>query len=65
MTTQYRRIPEHVGIIPDGNRRWAVARGLPKKADIYVAAALWPDYKVGHLHDAIQWYGRQDITMGG
>ena len=34
-------------------------------ADIYVADALWPDYGVGHLRDAIQWYGRQDITMGG
>lgn len=26
------RIPTHVGIIPDGNRRWALARGLPKSA---------------------------------
>jgi undecaprenyl diphosphate synthase len=26
------RTPRHIGIIPDGNRRWAVARGLPKKA---------------------------------
>ncbi len=26
------RIPAHLGIIPDGNRRWAVARGLPKSA---------------------------------
>ena len=25
------RIPEHVGIIPDGNRRWAQERGLPKQ----------------------------------
>ena len=25
------RIPEHIGIIPDGNRRWAVAHGLPKE----------------------------------
>ncbi|MGZ4938330.1 MAG: polyprenyl diphosphate synthase [Halobacteriota archaeon] len=24
--------PKHVGIIPDGNRRWAVHRGLPKQA---------------------------------
>lgn len=26
------RLPTHVGVIPDGNRRWAQARGLPKSA---------------------------------
>jgi len=25
------RIPNHIGIIPDGNRRWASNRGLPKE----------------------------------
>jgi len=25
------RVPEHIGIIPDGNRRWAVNQGLSKK----------------------------------
>ena len=25
------RIPEHVGIIPDGNRRWALQKGLNKE----------------------------------
>ena len=24
------RIPNHIGIIPDGNRRWAVDNGLSK-----------------------------------
>ncbi len=27
-----KRIPRHIGIIPDGNRRWAVERGLPKES---------------------------------
>lgn len=25
------RIPKHIGVIPDGNRRWAVSKGLPKE----------------------------------
>lgn len=27
----FKRLPKHIGIIPDGNRRWAVAKGLSKK----------------------------------
>lgn len=27
--TDFSRLPSHVGIIPDGNRRWAEAHGLP------------------------------------
>ena len=26
-----RRVPRHVGFIPDGNRRWAEARGLARQ----------------------------------
>ncbi len=26
-----RILPEHIGFIPDGNRRWAADRGLPKE----------------------------------
>jgi len=29
---KFRRLPKHIGIIPDGNRRWAVQKGLPKEA---------------------------------
>lgn len=25
------RVPRHIGVIPDGNRRWAALRGLPKE----------------------------------
>ncbi|HAN21000.1 MAG TPA: dihydroorotate dehydrogenase [Clostridiales bacterium] len=28
---EFKRIPAHIGIIPDGNRRWAQERGFPKK----------------------------------
>jgi len=32
MSETIRRVPEHVGIIMDGNGRWAKARGLPRLA---------------------------------
>jgi len=28
----FTRLPPHIGFIPDGNRRWADARGLPRRA---------------------------------
>lgn len=31
MEFNFQRIPQHIGIIPDGNRRWAVSHGLEKK----------------------------------
>jgi undecaprenyl diphosphate synthase len=31
MLPTFRRVPRHVAIIPDGNRRWAAQRGLPKE----------------------------------
>jgi len=32
LTGQLRQRPTHIGIIPDGNRRWAEQRGLPRSA---------------------------------
>ncbi|MEW6064656.1 dihydroorotate dehydrogenase [Desulforamulus profundi] len=32
MTPILKRLPKHIGIIPDGNRRWAQLQGLPKEA---------------------------------
>lgn len=32
MIQKFKRLPKHIGIIPDGNRRWAELQGLPKEA---------------------------------
>jgi undecaprenyl diphosphate synthase len=34
-------------------------------ADLYVIDAYWPDFTPQHVHDALSWYSRQDITLGG
>ena len=34
-------------------------------ADFYIVDDLWPDYKDQHFVDAIAWYGKQDVTLGG
>ncbi|WP_092562877.1 polyprenyl diphosphate synthase [Anaeromicropila populeti] len=34
-------------------------------SDIYVVKELWPDFKTEHLEEAIRWYDKQDVTLGG
>ena len=34
-------------------------------SDFYVVDDLWPDYKDEHFEEAIAWYQRQDVTLGG
>lgn len=34
-------------------------------ADFYVLDDYWPDFKNEHIYDAIDWYSKQDITLGG
>lgn len=34
-------------------------------SDFYIVKDLWPDYKPEHLAAALDWYSRQDITLGG
>lgn len=34
-------------------------------SDLYVIDELWPDFKPQHVKEAIAWYSRQDITLGG
>lgn len=34
-------------------------------SDIYVVDEYWPDFKIEHVYDALEWYSRQDVTLGG
>jgi undecaprenyl diphosphate synthase len=34
-------------------------------ADIFVVDDLWPDFRPDHFAEALQWYSKQDITLGG
>ena len=34
-------------------------------ADFYVIDDYWPDFKPEHLYKALEWYAKQDITLGG
>ncbi|MBU5426058.1 undecaprenyl diphosphate synthase family protein [Tissierella pigra] len=34
-------------------------------SDFYIIEDYWPDFKSQHLHDALNWYNVQDITLGG
>lgn len=52
------RIPKHIGIIPDGNRRWALSRQMEKK-DGY-QYGLEPGMKLLKKSEGI-WCGRADL----
>lgn len=34
-------------------------------SDFYVIDDYWPDFKPEHFFDALTWYDKQDITLGG
>lgn len=34
-------------------------------SDIYTIDDMWPDFKPEQFHDAIKWYSKQDVTLGG
>lgn len=34
-------------------------------SDIYVVDDFWPDFREQHVLDALEWYGKQDVTLGG
>lgn len=56
----FKRIPKHIGIIPDGNRRWALANSLNKE-DGYSKGVL-PGF---HLYERMLEYGVQEATFYG
>ncbi|MGH9339648.1 MAG: polyprenyl diphosphate synthase [Acidobacteriota bacterium] len=56
----FSRVPRHVGIIPDGNRRWADARGLPRGAGY--AAGVMPGLQ---LLKCCQNVGIEELSVYG
>lgn len=60
MEINYKRIPKHIGVIPDGNRRWAVERGMSKK-DGY-DYGIDPGFK---LYEICVELGVKELTLYG
>ena len=56
----FHRIPSHIGIIPDGNRRWAQERGYPKR-DGY-KHGIAPGFA---LYETLLNYGVKEATFYG
>ena len=54
------RMPDHIGVIPDGNRRWAQERGLAKEEGY--ARGLAPGLQLYRLCAAL---GIREITYYG
>lgn len=53
-------LPRHIGFIPDGNRRWAAARGWPKEAGY--AFGIAPGL---HLYEACRSMGIEEVSVYG
>lgn len=66
----FARIPKHVGLIPDGNRRWADERGLPRQEGY--AAGVQPGLglldmcrKLGIEEVSIYGFTRENVRRAG
>jgi undecaprenyl diphosphate synthase len=57
---KFKRIPNHIGIIPDGNRRWAVNHGLHKHNGYH--HGIEPGFM---LYDLCVKLGIQELTFYG
>lgn len=57
---QFKRLPRHIGVIPDGNRRWASESGLSKDAGY--ARGIDPGLEAFDLCQAL---GIEELTVYG
>jgi undecaprenyl diphosphate synthase len=57
---EFKKVPKHLGIIPDGNRRWALKRGLRKEEGY--SSGLEPGFR---LYEMCLEAGIQEITFYG
>ena len=56
----FSRLPRHIGFIPNGNRRWAEQRGLPRSAAY--AAGVEPGLR---LIETCQELGIEEVSIYG
>lgn len=59
-TEQFKRIPKHIGIIPDGNRRWAVDHNMEKQQGY--GYGIEPGFQ---LYQQLLDYGIEEVTFYG
>jgi len=57
---QYKRIPKHIGVIPDGNRRWALEKGMDKKDGYHYG--IKPGFQ---LYELCSELGVKELTLYG
>ena len=48
-----------------GRRRLSGFAGSVNILGLHVIDDYWPDFKPEHLYSALEWYDKQDITLGG
>lgn len=60
MSKKFRRIPKHVGIIPDGNRRWALQHKMEKHQGY--DSGIQPGFR---LYELLLEYGVSEATFYG
>ena len=34
-------------------------------SDVFIVEEMWPDFKLEHVYNALEWYQKQDVTIGG